>query len=875
MSAQNFEPKVAMDRDICCINFRGLLAYIRHNYGEEGVGRVLQGLTDDENYLIVDKYNPENVTPLNQMHLTDPAYWVSNEFSLKLLENVRGVVREKDPLFCAGEETIVKHLSWSNLFITRLLSPKFLARQSSRLNAKFNNTKVVRLMDFAPRSASFELKYRPGFRVTKDVCDWNRGIYSGIAKAAGATNVVCEETECVVEGSKACIFRLEWTQASLLKGLVRIFLKPFVQDLWEDYEVIISDRDKLIHHLKESEERYRTLAQNSLTGVYICKEGVFAYVNNRLADILNYPMEEMVGAPIGQFMLAKGETDVERVMFLDALQGSGPISSEVQLCDRHGKNLWLQVMSTRLEHKGQQAILGNVVDITERKWAEEAVVRAKKEWEQTFDVVPDLIAILDRDYRIVRVNRAMAAKLGMTPKECIGLKCYELVHGTANPPPYCPHRQLLLDEIEHTTEVCGGRLRGDFIVSVSPLFDPAGKLKGSVHVARDITDRKILESQLVQAQKMEAIGTLAGGIAHDFNNILAAIVGYSEIIKVRFTEPGLQRYLEQILGSCDRAKSLVRQILTFSRVTEKERKPIDMAFHIKEALKLLRATLPTTITFREKIDPGTYTILADPTQIHQVLLNLCTNAAYAMREKGGTLEISLDNLEIAPHLMPSNVDLSPGPYVVFSVSDTGTGIAPEIMHRIFDPFFTTKMTGEGTGLGLSVVYGIVKGCGGTVTVQSGPGVGSVFSVYLPAVTNIPEMKADHVGPIPGGKDRILLVDDEEVLVKMSKEILEALGYQITVTTDSTSALELFRSHPDDFDVVITDMTMPRMTGLDLSKEILNIRPNTPIILCTGFNELVTEEKARALGIQGFAMKPVSLRTIAELIRKALEKKAVT
>jgi PAS domain S-box-containing protein len=750
MIDRELKPGLAMDRDICCINFRGLLATIRDNYGEEGVKQVVQDLVDDENYLVADKFDPDKLTPVSLTHLTDPVYWVSNEFSLKLLGNVRKVVREKDPLFRAGEESIRRYLSWSNLFMTRLWSPKFLARQSSRLNAKFNNTKTVRLIGSSRRSVSFELKYRPGFRVTKDVCDWNRGIYSGIAKVAGATNVVCEETACVVDGgATACIFQLEWTKLSLFKTLVRMFLKPFIYDLWQDYEVTIKERDKLIHHLKESEGRYRTLVQSSLTGVYMCKDGVFIYVNHRLAQMLGYPVKDIIGAPVVRFMPPTGEANVERVMYLDALEASGPVSAEIHLSDRNGRALWLEVMSTRLTHKGQQAILGNVVDIT---------------------------------------------------------------------------------------------------------------------------DRKALESQLMQAQKMEAIGALAGGIAHDFNNILAAIVGYSEIIKLRFNEPALRGYLEQILTSCDRAKSLVSQILTFSRAAEHKKKAIDVASHIEDALKLLRATLPSTITFRQRITPGKYTILADPTQIHQVLINLCTNAAYAMREKGGVLEVNLGNLEVTPNSMTSNLDVPPGLYAMFTVTDNGTGIAPEIMHRIFDPFFTTKMTGEGTGLGLSVVYGIVRACGGTVAAQSKPGVGSVFSVCLPVVPDTAEDAMDHAGPVPGGKERILFVDDEEILVEMSKEMIDTLGYQTTGAADSRTALELFRSRPDHFDLVITDMTMPHMTGLELSKEIRKLRPDIPIILCTGFNELISEEKARALGIQGFAMKPLNLRHIAELIRTSLGKK---
>ena len=381
-----------------------------------------------------------------------------------------------------------------------------------------------------------------------------------------------------------------------------------------------------------------------------------------------------------------------------------------------------------------------------------------------------------------------------------------------------------------------------------------------------------LTRQLNQAQKMEAIGTLAGGIAHDFNNILSAIIGYTEITKLKIDQPALHRYLDQVLSACDRAKNLVGQILTFSRVTELERRPVDVTSITKEAIKLLRATIPSIIEIRRKTAPDVHAVLADPTQIHQVLINLCTNAAHAMREMGGVLGVELENVEITPEMTHSRLDVSPGLYVLLTVSDTGVGIAPEVIDRIFDPFFTTKVKGEGTGLGLSVVYGIVKEFGGSITVQSEPGAGSTFRVYLPAITDMTEAGVETGAPIAGGNERILFVDDEKILMEMGRDILEELGYRVTAIPNSKQALELFRTQPDQFDLVMTDMTMPGMTGADLSQEILQIRPDLPIILCTGLSEIITEEKAMAMGIREFVMKPLNLRSIAELVRRALERK---
>jgi PAS domain S-box-containing protein len=409
-------------------------------------------------------------------------------------------------------------------------------------------------------------------------------------------------------------------------------------------------------------------------------------------------------------------------------------------------------------------------------------------------------------------------------------------------------------------------------MTITPVRSEAGKINCFLAIGKDITRELMIDAQLRQSQKMEAIGTLAGGIAHDFNNILAAIMGYTELTIGKLKQPELQHYLEQILRAGERARNLVTQILAFSLKGDKEVKPADISLLIRENLKLLRATIPSTIEIRSDIEPEVAKVLADPTQLHQVVMNLCTNAAHAMREKGGTLEVGLSNAEITPEMLPLLPDLKPGPYVKLRVDDTGTGIAPDIMGKIFDPFFTTKERGKGTGLGLSVVYGIVKEYGGAVAVQSELGKGSTFSTYLPAIERSGELTGEPSGPIPGGSERIIFIDDEDTLAEMGRDMLEGLGYEVIAETSSAGALEIFRAQPDRFDLVITDMTMPGMTGKELATELLKIRPDIPIILCTGFSEIITEEEAGVMGIREFAMKPLDLRSIAELIRKALEKK---
>ncbi|MEE9497328.1 MAG: response regulator, partial [Desulfobacterales bacterium] len=513
-------------------------------------------------------------------------------------------------------------------------------------------------------------------------------------------------------------------------------------------------------------------------------------------------------------------------------------------------------------------------EISERRQAERAILKAKKDWERTFDTVPDLVAILDTNYRIVRVNKAMADRLGLTPAECVGQTCYCAVHGMDEPPSFCPHAQLLKDGREHMVEVREERLGGDFIVSTSPIFDSEGHLTGSVHVSRDITERKMLEDKLRQAYKMEAIGTLAGGIAHDFNNILAAIIGYAEILGERFQLKSLEyEYLTQLLKAGGRARDLVKQILAFSRESVHELKPTQIKFPIKEALKLIRASLPSTIEIQQDIQ-GDVTVLADPTQIHQVVMNLCTNAGHAMQENGGTLEVSLHDVEfgLGNGDLKSEIGLAPGPYVKLSVSDTGCGMPSHIINRIFDPFFTTKEKGVGTGMGLSVVHGIVESHNGGIYVRSEPGKGTTVDVFLPAIERRSDAETEIYKPIPGGLENILYVDDEQMIVEIIDCALKSLGYHVVTRTSSLEALELFKKEPDRFDIVITDMTMPKMTGQRLAEKLIQIRPDIPVILITGFSTAIDEEKASAAGLQAVIFKPILKRDLAETIRKVLDQK---
>ncbi len=405
------------------------------------------------------------------------------------------------------------------------------------------------------------------------------------------------------------------------------------------------------------------------------------------------------------------------------------------------------------------------------------------------------------------------------------------------------------------------------------IYDEDGKVSEILCVGIDVTEKWQLEKRLAQAQKMESIGTLAGGIAHDFNNILSAVIGYTELSLIDIPKgSALQNNLQQVLKAGGRAKDLVRQILTFSRQHENELVPVKVSLIVNEALKLLRASLPTTIKMRHHIK-SYLAVLTDPTNIHQVLMNLCTNASFAMQEEGGVLEVSLSDVDLDADFAKQHPDVKPGKFIRLIVSDTGYGMSPEVSERIFDPFFTTKKMGQGTGMGLSVVHGIVKSHGGTIIVESSPGKGSAFSVFLPAIESEETDQADQAQLVITGNERILFVDDEDFQADIGKRMLERLGYRVTAKTNSVEALDLFRQTPDEFDLVITDMTMPNMTGDVLAKKLISIRPDIPIIVCTGYSARINPDIIKEIGIKAMAMKPVVMKDIAQMIHRVLSREA--
>ncbi len=519
-------------------------------------------------------------------------------------------------------------------------------------------------------------------------------------------------------------------------------------------------------------------------------------------------------------------------------------------------------------------------DISERKKAEEELRESEERFRVLFESAPDPFYINKMDGTIVDGNKAAEEFMGYKKEELIGTNFLKI---GLLPDENLPKALKLLEQNQKgkptgPDEFMLYRKNGEPAyaeISTHPVNIGGENLV--LGIARDIGERKKaeeetrkLEAQLRQAQKMEAIGTLAGGIAHDFNNILSAIIGFTGL-SIRDVPPGskLEDNLQRVLNAGIRAGDLVKQILTFSRQTDREIKPVQVKPIAQEALKLIRASLPATIEIHQDIRSDS-PIMADPTQVHQIIMNLCTNAAHVMQDTGGRIVVSLTDVELGADVSDPHPDMAPGPFIKLTVSDSGRGIAPEIKDRIFNPFFTTKELGEGTGLGLSVVHGIVKDCGGMVTAQSTPGKGSTFNVFFPVIESRHGTEIVTRAPLPTGTERILFVDDEEYQVEMGKQVLELLGYRVMTETSSPEALRMFRAKPDEFDLVVTDMIMPNMTGDVLAKEIMTIRSDVPIILCTGYSEKITPAKAKALGIKEVVLKPAVVEEIARTVRRVLD-----
>lgn len=625
--------------------------------------------------------------------------------------------------------------------------------------------------------------------------------------------------------------------------------------------------------LERSEHEYKMVTDGVGEVIFALDgSGCFVFLNRRIAEITGHQTSDLLGRP---FLSIVSDTSMRRVNELvdDIMKGVESQSAAViVLTALDGRQIEADVALMRNKPSGETIrTFGIARDITETK-------RTEQMHRVIFEQSPVGIQVHGTDGQLTDVNRASQRILAVADasemKQLNLFRCpYLDDEQRGRLTKRQPVKTMISYDLEQARKLGLFTTEGTGVVELEVLITPLQEssdetARGYLVQLQDISEIKRLQKALVQSQKMEAIGTLAGGIAHDFNNILGIISGYTEMALYDLPDVAeVERELKQVQIASGRAASLVKQILDFSRESQGELIPIHVGGIIEEVLKLLRSSLPTTIEIRCLVETKEDTILADSTQIHQVLMNLATNAGHALREKGGVLDIVLTDVDVDADTHP---DLLPGSYLKLTVSDTGHGMSQSVVERIFDPYYTTKKKGEGTGLGLSVAHGIIKSIGGAIAVGSTPGKGSSFQIILPKVKSGTTENGKTSQEILRGSEKILLIDDEAELAKMTRKMLENLGYTVTAQTDGLEALELFRRDTGLFDLVITDQIMPRITGIELSRALLHIRPDIPIILCSGFKDQSLEEQIETAGISEFVMKPLTIKGFADVIRKAVQ-----
>ena len=633
--------------------------------------------------------------------------------------------------------------------------------------------------------------------------------------------------------------------------------------------------------LIQSEKRYRDLADSLPQIVFETDEnGNLTFVNHNAFNMFGYSQHDLdSGINILEMLIPEDRNRAKKEIQI-LMRGEGSEVNEYTALRKDGSTFPVSIHSNRLMHENKfMGFGGIVIDLTQTKKAEEALRESEGKYRRIFENIQDVYFESSFEGIILEISPSIENMSQYKRDELIGRSLSDIY---THPDQRGEYLNLIVEkgkvnDLEISLTDKDGS-KHPCSMTTSLLKDDHGnpiKLVGSM---RNISERKQneaekkkLESQLRQAAKIETVGTLAGGIAHDFNNILGIILGNTELAMDDIPEwnPARQN-LDEARTACLRAKELVRQILSFSRKSEVEQKLFNLATVVAESLKLLRASIPTSVDIRRNIPNHIDAILGDPTQIHQIMINLCSNAADAMENEGGILEVTLENKEIDEDTASRYPELNPGSHVHLRISDTGVGIHPEVTARIFDPYFTTKDVGKGTGLGLSVVHGIVTSHHGGISVESEIGKGTTFNILFPAIGGHIKNKPKTLRKFSTGTERIMFVDDEESMVKLNQQRLEKLGYKVMGKTDPSEALAFFRADPEQIDLVITDMTMPHMTGDRLAEEILNIRPDMPIILCTGYSQRMSDERARELGIRKYIEKPIEMENLARSIREVFD-----
>jgi PAS domain S-box-containing protein len=662
-------------------------------------------------------------------------------------------------------------------------------------------------------------------------------------------------------------------------------LELMMDGIWK-----ILQRKRAVVDLRKSEERYRLLADNATDGIWIfhLSDFTFSYVSPAMEELSGYTPAEFIGLEMGDHLTQKSLNRISAVISAeldrdleDGVDAKRFRVLELEMIQKSGVTIWIEVNARFLRnYRGiPDRILGVTRDITHRKELEKKLIQSNTDlrlaqkiagvgnW--SLDPETDVRVWSDVLYQIFEQDPKLGPHSFADLQKIFVGKWWKIYRSAV---------QSAIDEgfpfdMEFELVLPSGKVKWvDVICEPEPKAGPCGHyLRGTI---QDITGRKKMEARIQQTEKMEALGTLAGGIAHDFNNILSSIFGFTELAKLTSNgDEETLNNLNQVLAAGCRARDLVKHILTFSRKSDAQKNLVQIVSLAKECLTFLKASISPNIEIKMHFSQPDSRVLADPTRLYQVFMNLFTNAAYAMKEKGGVLDITLKSIDIVADGASRIKDITPGRYVQLTVSDTGCGIPKSVIEKIFEPFFTTKVKGEGTGMGLSLVYGIIKEMKGTIWAYSEPGLGSTFQILIPEHTDGigTDENKDIELPITG-KGRILIVDDEPAIIEWTSQMLMALGYEVVGMNNGLDAVEIFKQDPMGFDLILTDLIMPGMTGLVLSTLIKSQRADIPIVLCTGFSEELSEERLKACGISDMVMKPIIAGDLSRIINDSLNKK---
>jgi PAS domain S-box-containing protein len=619
--------------------------------------------------------------------------------------------------------------------------------------------------------------------------------------------------------------------------------------------------------LRESEERFRILFENAPLGYQsLDANGDLIELNETWCKLLGYTKEEVLGKNFSDFIHPDFK-EIFKENFPKFKSLGYILGIEFEMIKKDGSEIIVS-FDGKIGHKKDGSFKQThciLNDVSERKQTMDALRDSEKKYRTMMESMKDAAYICSPELRIEYMNAIMINRVG---RDATGEICHKAIYDQDKKCSWCVFDQVEKNELVEY-EILDPNDNNYYVVSSSPIPHSDGTIS-KLTIFHDITQIKTIEENLRQAEKMESIGTLAGGIAHDFNNLLYMIVGNTELAleDIPKWNPAYT-HLEEIKSASLKAADIVKQLLNFSRKTDLKMIPIQAVTVIKDALKFLRSTIPSTIEIYQHLPEDEIVILADSIQINQVIMNLCINASQAMEETGGRLDIIVKITTAETETAKGFEGLTPGKYLKITVADTGPGISPEIIHRIFDPYFTTQPIGKGSGMGLSIVHGIVKNHGGAISVVSHLDKGTTFRLLFPVVAEKSVDETQTTDGVSLGKETILVVDDEQAITDMTQKVLEKIGYRVETSLNPLTALDLFQSKPDTFDLVITDMTMPQMTGAKLAQKLKEIRSDIPVIICTGHSSLIDEEKATQLGIDGYLMKPVFMAKLAKEIRKVL------